>query len=104
VTIKVVLEKEVEAVVRAGVFKSLEEALSEAVRVMFTVRPGLKLEAAVERFKAGEISLCRAAELAGTDFLTFRQVLADRGIPVVVECDEAANLDADIAAFFQRDT
>lgn len=95
-----VLEKQMDAVVRAGLFRTREEAVGEAVNLLFAVRPAVRLEAAVELFREGEVSLSRAAEMAGTDFITFRKVLADRGVPMVVECDTAEALDADLAAFF----
>lgn len=95
-----VLEKEMDAVVRAGVFRSREEAVGEAVNLLFAVRPSVRLEAAIELFREGEVSLSRAAEMAGTDFITFRGLLADRGVPMVVECDSPEALDADIAAVF----
>jgi predicted HTH domain antitoxin len=62
----------------------------------------LLVEAAIELFKEGEVSLARAAERAGTDVMTFRKLLADRGVPVVVECDTPEVMDADIAAFFKE--
>lgn len=92
-----VLEKEMDAVVRAGLFQSREEAVGEAVNLLFAARPAVRLEAAVELFREGEVSLSRAAEMAGTDFITFRKLLADRAGPMVIECDDSEALDADIA-------
>ncbi len=97
-----VLEKEIDAVVRAGLFHSREEALAEAVNIFFAVRPAMRLEAAIELFKECEVSLSRAAEMAGMDVLTFRKLLADRGVSIIIECDTPKSLDADIAAFFKR--
>jgi hypothetical protein len=97
-----VLEQELDAVVKAGLFRNREEALTEAVNVFFAVRPALRLAAAIELFKDGQASLSRAAEMAGTDVITFGKVLADRGVPVVTECDPPETMDADISAFLKE--
>jgi len=91
-----ILEKELNAIIKAGLFRNREEALTEAVNVFFAVRPAMRLEAAVELFKDEEVSLTRAAEMAGTDVITFGKLLAARGIPVVIECDTPEAMDADI--------
>jgi len=95
-----VLERDVNAAVRAGLFPNREEAVAEAINVLFAVRPAVRLETAIELLREGEVSLSRAAEMAGTDRITFRKLLTDRGVPVVVECDAPEVLDADIATFF----
>jgi predicted HTH domain antitoxin len=48
-----------------------------------------RVEAAIEMFKAGEVSLSRAAEIAGMSRWRFQDQLAQRGIPIVIEADEA---------------
>ena len=85
---------------KAELFRSHEEVLTEAVNVFFAVPPARRLEAAIALCKEGEVSLSRVAEMAGTDVMTFRKLLADRGVPVTVACDTPAAMDADIAAFF----
>ena len=95
-----VLEQELDAVVRAGLFSSREEALATAVGLLFDARPGMRLEAAIEMFKSDEISLTRGAEIAGLDFITFQQILSERGVPIIIECDTPENMDADAARFF----
>ncbi|MBI3922244.1 MAG: UPF0175 family protein [Armatimonadetes bacterium] len=71
-----VLGKEVDAVVRAGLCRTREEAVGAAMNLLFAVRPAVRLEAAIELFREGEVSLSRAAEMAGTDFITSRRLLA----------------------------
>jgi predicted HTH domain antitoxin len=97
-----VLDRELNAIVKAGLFRSREEALTEAVNVLFAVRPAMRLEAAIALFKDGDVSLSRAAEMAGIDVITFHKLLADRGIPVTIECGAPEEMDADIADFFEE--
>ncbi len=95
-----IVERELEAVVRAGLFRDRQYVVEEALQTLFTVRPQLRTEAAVELFRSGEISLLRAAEMAGLDFESFRLLLRDRAIPWEVEADTSADLDAAIQDFF----
>jgi predicted HTH domain antitoxin len=56
---------ELAALIRAGIFRSKGEAVEEALRLLFASRPQLRLEAAIQLFKDGEVTLGRAAEVAG---------------------------------------
>jgi predicted HTH domain antitoxin len=82
------LERELAATVRAGLFQSEAEALQEALGTFFSVKPQYRVEAALEMWKAGEISLERAAEIAGMNSYRFRDLMRQRGLTVVVEVDE----------------
>jgi predicted HTH domain antitoxin len=73
--------------------------LQEAVETLFAVRPQLRTEAAVEMFRSGEVSLLRAAEIAGLAFESFRRLLQDRGIPWEIEGESPAQMDQAIADF-----
>lgn len=83
------LDRELDATVRAGLFRSKEEALQEALGTFFTAKPQYSIEAAIEMFKADEVSLSRAAEIAGMNFWRFKEILAQRGIKIEIEVDEA---------------
>jgi predicted HTH domain antitoxin len=94
-----IVDRELDAVIRAGVFRDRDHAFREAVETLFTVRPNLRTEAAVEMFRSGELSLLRASEMAGLDFESFRRLLQDRGIPWEIECEESAQMDRAVADF-----
>jgi predicted HTH domain antitoxin len=94
-----IVDQQLDAVIRAGMFRDREHAFQEAVETLFTVRPHLRTEAAVEMFRSGEVSLLRAAEVAGLDFESFRRLLQNRGIPWEIECDDCAEMDQAIADF-----
>jgi predicted HTH domain antitoxin len=95
-----ITDQQLDAVVRAGMFRDRDHAVQEAMRVLFTIRPQLKTEAAIELFRSGEISLLRAAEIAGLDIESSRSVLRDRAIPWEVETDNSEDMDQAIATFF----
>src|SRR6266567_9208080 len=85
--------QELSAVVRAGCFASEDDAIREAVQMLFAVKPQLRLEAAIRRFLDEEITLGRAAELAGVSRWRLRELLAQRGLPDEIEARPARELD-----------
>jgi predicted HTH domain antitoxin len=82
------LERELAATVRAGLFRSEAQAVREVLDTFFAAKPQYRVEAALEMWKTGEVSLERAAEIAGMNFFLFRDLMIERGIKVVVEVDE----------------
>ena len=82
------LERELAATVRAGLFRNEAEAVREVLDTFFTAKPQYRIEAALEMWKADEISLERAAEIAGMNFFLFRNLMIERGITVVVDTTE----------------
>jgi len=98
----VIVDQQLEAVLRAGVFRDREHAIREAMQTLFTVRPQLRTEAAIELFRSGEISLLRAAEMAGLDFESFRLLLRDRAIPWEIEAQTSAEMDRAAGDFFRE--
>jgi predicted HTH domain antitoxin len=95
----VIASEELDAVIRAGVFRDREHAVQEAIETLFAVRPQLRTEAAIEMFRSGEVSLLRAAEIAGLDFDSFRRLARDRGIVWEIESEDSAEMDRALAGF-----
>jgi predicted HTH domain antitoxin len=88
---------ELAALIKAGIFRSKREAVEEAFRLLFATRPLLRLEAAIQLFKDEEVTLGRAAEMAGLTRSEFEAVLADRGIERVVACDSSERLERQVS-------
>lgn len=63
-------------------YKDLNNLIEDAFRALLDLKPELKLETAVELYLCGEISISRAAEMAGMDFETFKEVLKAKGLKV----------------------
>ena len=95
-----IVDQQLDAVVRAGLFRDRQHALNEAMHTLFAVRPQLRTEAAVELFRSEKISLLRAAEMAGLDFESFRLLLRDRGIAWEIAAEKSRDLDRGICEFF----
>ncbi len=90
------------AAVRAGMFRNEDEALREALSTWFAVKPHVRLEVAIELFREGTVTLNRAAEIAGLNRWQFQDVLAQRGVKLEVEADDANNLAAAAQAIRNR--
>jgi len=67
------------------------------LKILFVSRPNLKLAAAVEMYKKEEVTLGRAAEIAGMGVIVFRDVLRDRGIKIIVPKTSIDELDKQVA-------
>ena len=58
------LKDELAAVVRAGAYRSKEEAIGHALEVLLTVNPRLRLHTALELYSQRKVTLARATEIA----------------------------------------
>ncbi|MDL0131924.1 UPF0175 family protein [Halobacterium salinarum] len=74
------IRENIEFLQKSGRFSSEEEFLEEAFRALMEKRPELRIELAVEQYKAGEVSLNRAAEIAGYSPEEFKEILRERGV------------------------
>lgn len=81
------IEKEIEALIRGGYYSSKSDAIKDAFRTLLDTKPALKLASAIELYKASEVSLARAAEIAGMNIEDLKHVLSDRGIKRLIKPD-----------------
>ena len=63
-------------------YKSREALVDDAFRALLNLKPGLKVEIAVELYLKEEVSLSKAAEIAGMDMESFKDTLKARGLKV----------------------
>jgi len=83
------LERELQATVRSGLFRNQAEAVAEALGTFFASKPHYRVEAALEMFRSAEVSLSRAAEIAGLNSIRFRELWRQRGGRQEIEVDAA---------------
>jgi len=93
-------DQEIAALVRLGLYRSREEVISDAVRNLLLNNRSLRLELALDLFKNDEVSLGRAAEIAGLDRWRFQDLLRERQIPIVIAAQSAEAMDKEMACFF----
>ena len=90
------IEDEMDALVRGGYFRSRDGFIEEAVRHMMLNRGDLKINAAIEMYRSGGVSLGRAAELARLSIFEFEEMLKMRGVKIIVEAPDREELEREL--------
>jgi len=69
--------------VDADLYPDEESVVQDALRSLLRTRPEMRLELAVRRYEAeNDLSLARAASIAGVSFDQMKDLLAERGVPL----------------------
>jgi predicted HTH domain antitoxin len=66
--------------VLAGLYGSEEEVVQDALRHLLRARPEARVDLAAHRYQSEELSLAKAAELAGVSWSQMRDILIEKGI------------------------
>ena len=90
-----------DALLKARLFMNAEAAQRQAQSMWLAVDPKLRLEAAIELFRSDEVTLERAAEIAGLNRWVFREILIKRDIKIVIEVDPVEKLEEGIKAILK---
>lgn len=87
------LERKMKALVSGGYYSSKVELIRDAVINLFRGNAELNINAAMELYRKGEVSLSKAAEIAGVTTIEFKEILAKRGIIREIEARPAVEMD-----------
>ena len=71
-----------DALVRSGLYSTKNELIEDALRTFFEFRADMRIAAVVEMYKTEDISISRAAELAGVSTEEIKDFLAKAGIQI----------------------
>jgi predicted HTH domain antitoxin len=66
--------------VKARLYESEEAVIRDALRHLLRGRPDLRIQLAIHRYQEEEISLAKAASLAGVSWAQMREILQEKGI------------------------
>lgn len=66
----------------AGVYPDSATAISEALRLLWQVRPAVRMGVAAHKYQHEGLSIAAAASVAGVSFDQMKEALAERGIPL----------------------
>jgi predicted HTH domain antitoxin len=77
-------EEEINSLIRTKSYSSKDEVISDALRALLVLKPGLKTEIAVDLYKTGKVSLWKAADVASMSLEEFKEILATRSIRIEV--------------------
>lgn len=71
---------QVEDFVKANLYDTEEAVIQDALRHLLRGRPELRIRLAIYRYQQEELSLAKAAEVAGVSWAQMRDILLERGI------------------------
>ena len=71
-----------DALVRGGAYSTKNELLEDALKTFFEFRKDMRITAVVEMYKTDEISISKAAELAGVSTEEIKDLLAKAGVNI----------------------
>ena len=80
-----IVEKEIDALIKRGYYTNRAEFVEDAISAFFELRKEMKIAAVVELYKKEELSISKAAELAGLNIEEMKTVLADKGVECIVK-------------------
>jgi predicted HTH domain antitoxin len=66
--------------VEAQLYESEAEVIRDALRHLLRARPEARIQLAVYRYQHEELSLAKAADLAGVSWAQMREILLEKGI------------------------
>jgi predicted HTH domain antitoxin len=87
------VERKLKALVKAGNYSSELDVIKDAISSLFRENVQLKVSTAIELYKKGEVSLSKAAEVAGMTTIEFKDILGKRGFTREIEARPAAEMD-----------
>lgn len=87
------VDRKIKALVNAGYYSSELDVIKDAIRSLFRENTELKINAAIELYKEEEISMSKAAEMAGMNTIEFKETLGKRGIIREIESRSALEMD-----------
>jgi Uncharacterised protein family (UPF0175). len=78
------VEDEIDALMRAEIYKSRDDIISDAFRALLALKPSLKIEIAVDLYRNEKVSLWKAAGVAGLTMEEFKELLVSRSIKIEI--------------------
>ena len=100
IQIPAMVEKEIHALIETKYYPSISEAVKDAFRTLFATKPALKIISAVYLYSNNEVSISKAAELAGVSIEEFKEILASRGVKREIYPDE--RIDENVKMILER--
>jgi predicted HTH domain antitoxin len=89
----------IQDLVEARLYGSQEEAIQDALRHLLRGRPELRIEVAVHRYQNEDISLAKAASLAGVSWAQMRDILLEKGVQPRLGCETVDEVQQEIEGF-----
>jgi len=91
--------------VEARLYESEEDLIQDALRHLLRNRPDLRIQLAIHRYQSEDLSLAKAADLAGVSWAQMRDIMLERGIEYHLGPETLTEAEAEVEAlhnFVQR--
>jgi len=88
IQIPAMMKKEIHALVEAKYYSSISEAVKDAFISLFAAKPALKIISAIYLHTNNEVSISKAAEIAGVSIEEFKELLVSRSVKREIYPDE----------------
>jgi len=76
--------EEINVLMRMNIYHSKEDIITDAIRALLESKPLLKVEIAVGLYKYKDVSLWKAADIAGMTLEEFKEILSNRSIRIEI--------------------
>jgi predicted HTH domain antitoxin len=93
---------DVHSLVDARLYKDDQEAIQDALRYLMRGRPDLRVRLAVHRYETEEISLAKAASLAGVSWAQMKDILIAHGVQLRLGPETLAEAEQEVSALRQH--
>jgi len=84
--------------VEAHLYTNEDDVVRDALRHRMRARPDLRIQLALHRYQSGQVSLARAASLAGVSWAQMREILMERGIQPDLGPESLVEAEAEVQA------
>lgn len=84
--------------VKANLYENKEAVIQDALRHLLRSKPNLRIQMAIFRYQQEELSLAKAAEIAGVSWAQMRDILLEHGIDPALGPENLADAEAEVAA------
>jgi len=88
--------------VDAQLYPNQEAVIADALRHLLRARPELKIQLAIYRYEKENISLAKAASLAGVSCALMKDILREKGISLRLGVETLTEAQNDIQALRQE--
>lgn len=82
--------------VEARLYDDEAAVIQDALRHLLRARPEARIQLAVHRYQTEELSLARAAELAGVSWAQMREILVEKGVSPKLGPESPEDAEAEV--------
>jgi predicted HTH domain antitoxin len=92
----------IQTLVDAQLYPNQEAVIADALRHLLRARPELKIQLAIYRYEKDNISLAKAASLAGVSWAQMKDILREKGISLRLGVETLTEAQNDIQTLRQE--